>query len=56
MATPVSRRGFLQASAATAGSLVVGFHIPFAGVASAQPGDRRPRSTRGSWCVPTTPS
>ena len=37
MATPVSRRRFLQASAATAGSLVVGFHIPFAGVASAQP-------------------
>jgi len=28
MATPVSRRRFLQASAATAGSLVVGFHIP----------------------------
>ncbi len=37
MATPVSRRRFLQASVATAGSLVVGFHIPFAGVASAQP-------------------
>jgi len=37
MATPLSRRRFLQASAATAGSLVVGFHIPFAGVASAQP-------------------
>jgi isoquinoline 1-oxidoreductase beta subunit len=37
MATPLSRRRFLQASAASAGSLVVGFHIPFAGVASAQP-------------------
>ena len=37
MATSVSRRRFLQASAAAAGSLVVGFHIPFAGVASAQP-------------------
>jgi isoquinoline 1-oxidoreductase beta subunit len=37
MANPVSRRRFLQASAVTAGSLVVGFHIPFAGVASAQP-------------------
>jgi isoquinoline 1-oxidoreductase beta subunit len=36
MATPLSRRRFLQASAATAGSLVVGFHVPFAGVASAQ--------------------
>ena len=37
MATPVSRRRFLQASAASAGSLVVGFYIPLAGVASAQP-------------------
>jgi isoquinoline 1-oxidoreductase beta subunit len=37
MANSVSRRRFLQASAATAGSLVVGFHIPLAGVASAQP-------------------
>ena len=37
MANSVSRRRFLQASAATAGSLVVGFHIPFTGVASAQP-------------------
>ncbi len=37
MATALTRRRFLQASAATAGSLVVGFHIPFAGVATAQP-------------------
>jgi hypothetical protein len=30
MANPVSRRRFLQASAVTAGSLVVGFHVPSA--------------------------
>ena len=38
MTAVVSRRRFLGASAAAAGSLVVGFHIPFAGVASAQGG------------------
>jgi len=36
MTTSVSRRRFLAASAAASGSLVVGFHIPFAGVALAQ--------------------
>ncbi|MEO8303723.1 MAG: molybdopterin cofactor-binding domain-containing protein [Betaproteobacteria bacterium] len=40
MTARISRRRFLGASAATAGSLVVGFHIPFAGVASAQPAAR----------------
>jgi isoquinoline 1-oxidoreductase beta subunit len=38
MTTRISRRRFLGASAATAGGLVVGFHIPFAGVALAQGG------------------
>ena len=32
----ISRRRFLQGSAAAAGSLVVGFHVPFIGSASAQ--------------------
>jgi isoquinoline 1-oxidoreductase beta subunit len=36
MTIPLSRRQFLGASSAVAGGLVVGFHIPFAGVASAQ--------------------
>ena len=36
-APSASRRRFLAASAATAGSLVVGFHIPFAADANAQP-------------------
>ena len=36
MTTNLSRRRFLGTSAAAAGTLVVGFHIPFAGDASAQ--------------------
>ncbi|HET7032685.1 MAG TPA: molybdopterin cofactor-binding domain-containing protein, partial [Casimicrobiaceae bacterium] len=36
MTIQLSRRQFLGASSAVAGSLVVGFHIPFAGVAAAQ--------------------
>jgi isoquinoline 1-oxidoreductase beta subunit len=36
MTIQLSRRQFLGASSAVAGSLVVGFHVPFAGVASAQ--------------------
>ena len=36
MTVQLSRRQFLGASSAVAGSLVVGFHIPFAGVAAAQ--------------------
>jgi isoquinoline 1-oxidoreductase subunit beta len=36
MTIQLSRRQFLGASSAVAGSLVVAFHIPFAGVASAQ--------------------
>jgi isoquinoline 1-oxidoreductase beta subunit len=36
MTIQLSRRHFLGASSAVAGSLVVGFHIPFASVASAQ--------------------
>jgi isoquinoline 1-oxidoreductase beta subunit len=36
MTIQLTRRQFLGASSAVAGSLVVGFHIPFAGVASAQ--------------------
>ena len=36
MSTNLSRRRFLGTSAAAAGTLVVGFHIPFAGEASAQ--------------------
>jgi isoquinoline 1-oxidoreductase beta subunit len=36
MSANLSRRRFLGASAATAGSLIVGFHVPFAGVAAAQ--------------------
>ncbi len=34
--TPISRRRFLQGSVATAGSLVVGFHVPFLSAANAQ--------------------
>ena len=34
----VSRRRFLQGSAATAGSLVVGFHVPFLKSAEAAEG------------------
>ncbi len=33
---PVSRRNFLGSSAASAGGLMVGFHVPFAGEAAAQ--------------------
>jgi len=36
MKTDLSRRRFLETSAAAAGTLVVGFHIPFAGEAQAQ--------------------
>jgi isoquinoline 1-oxidoreductase beta subunit len=36
MSTNLSRRRFLGATAATAGSLVVGFHVPLATVAAAQ--------------------
>src|SRR5512137_2253934 len=35
-ATSLSRRRFIAASAAVSGSLVVGFHVPFAGEALAQ--------------------
>ena len=35
-APAVSRRRFLQGSAVAAGSLVVGFHVPFIGIANAQ--------------------
>ena len=36
MTAGISRRTFIKASAASAGSLVVGFHVPFIGDAAAQ--------------------
>ena len=56
MKTNLSRRRFLGTSAAAAGTLVVGFHIPFAGEAQAQrrrpPAPQRPRSMPGSSSKP----
>ena len=52
-AIAISRRPFLGTSAAAAGALVVGFHIPFAGAARRR-APRRRRSTPGSSCSPTT--
>jgi isoquinoline 1-oxidoreductase beta subunit len=48
MTIRLSRRQFLGASSAIAGSLVVGFHVPFARVASAQ-GAARPEIN--AWVV-----
>jgi isoquinoline 1-oxidoreductase beta subunit len=48
----VSRRTFL--STAAAGGLVVGFHVPFAGMAVAQ--GATPEVNAWVWCSPTTPS
>jgi isoquinoline 1-oxidoreductase beta subunit len=48
MTSRLSRRQFLGASSAVAGSLVVGFHIPFASVALAQ-GSARPEIN--AWVV-----
>src|SRR5258706_152891 len=44
----ISRRQFLQGSAAVAGSLVVGFHVPFANAATA-PADATPEIN--AWVV-----
>jgi len=52
MKTNLSRRKFLETSAAAAGTLVVGFHIPFAGEAQAQsasPGTAAPEIN--AWVV-----
>jgi len=46
----VSRRRFLQGSAATAGSLVVGFHVPFLGSAHAQ-GSAAASAEINAWVV-----
>ena len=49
MTTRISRRRFLGASAAAAGSLVVGFHIPFAGVRASAQGSAPPEIN--AWVV-----
>ena len=46
-ALDISRRNFLVSSAATAGGLALGFHVPFAGEAAGRP--RLPRKSTPGW-------